>query len=101
MVSVFENEILHEGHGRAHIGTVYKLVEGDDGAAVAGGTGAVSVGVVGGADVRAGVLAFVGIFNFCPTLILSVVRLLAERMERTLTLNSDAIFVRVSPDLTE
>src|SRR6266853_5129863 len=44
--------------------------------------------------------AFAGTFNFWPTTILSVVRLLAERRALTETANSLAILLRLSPDFT-
>ncbi len=59
---------------------------------------------VGGVEVLGGTAgagaALVGIFNFCPTFKLSVVRLFACRNARTVVLNCAAIFVRVSPETT-
>src|SRR5947207_7785207 len=47
-----------------------------------------------------GPATFGGIFSFCPTTILSVLRLLRERRALIVVPNSVAIFVRLSPDLT-
>ena len=44
--------------------------------------------------------ALLGIFNFCPTTILSVFRLFSERRALTVVPNWAAILVRLSPDLT-
>ena len=41
-----------------------------------------------------------GIFSFCPTMILSVVKSLAERIALIRTPNSLAMLESVSPDLT-
>ena len=45
--------------------------------------------------------ALAGTLSFCPTLILSVLRLLAARMALGVVPNWVAILVKVSPDLTE
>jgi len=59
------------------------------------GTGSAgAVGVVAGAETLA------GIFNFCPTLMLSVFKLFAARNALMLTPCCVAIFVRLSPDFT-
>jgi hypothetical protein len=44
--------------------------------------------------------ALLGIFNFCPTTILSVFKLFSERRALTVVPNWEAILVRLSPDLT-
>ena len=52
----------------------------------------VGVGTTGAVDF--------GIFNFWPTMILSVVRLFSERNARTVVWKRVAIVVRLSPDFT-
>ena len=47
-----------------------------------------------------GGVAFAGSFNFWPTTILSVVKLFADRSALTVTPNSVAILVKLSPDFT-
>ena len=42
----------------------------------------------------------VGIFNFCPTLMLSVFKLLALRIALAVVPNCRAILIRVLPDCT-
>ncbi len=57
-----------------------------------------TVEVPAGAVAADGALA--GILSFCPTLILSVVRLLYDRRALTVVLNFVEIEIKVSPDCT-
>jgi hypothetical protein len=71
-----------------------------DGAAGGAAVEDADIGSVGAVVLAAGADAFVGIFSFCPTVILSVFRLFAARSAFTVVPLSLAILLRLSPDLT-
>ena len=69
--------------------------------AAAGAIGTVSTGVMGALGAVAGnAAALAGIFSFCPTLMLVVLRLLAALIAFGVVPKCRAMRVRVSPDFT-